>query len=1188
MSNKKISQLLESFVLSSTDILPIVNNNFTKKITGQTLLTFTNQFVAALSSNWNSVYSSSTKTSADWDSVYSAVRTISATWDSVYSSSRATSATWDSVYTSSRATSADWNSVYSAVRTISANWDLVYSTVRSISATWDSVYSSSKATSANWDSVYSSTRRISAEWDSVYSSSRATSADWNSVYSAVKAISADWNSVYTNVKANSSSVANYLPLSGGLISGNLTVYGNLSSTGVQSFANTIFTVTSAISVVHYGDGTALYIGNNGPGDIASFYDIDQGVEMLHVGGINSQRPNIGIKTSAPNKTLTVVGEISATEDITTSGSFRGDGSNLTDLNASSISSGTLSNERLPSNITISSSISAPTLSGSFYGDGSKLTNLFDGNVSLQAPTGQQWTNPTLFTFASGSELYPANDPESVHNWVDIATSYDGTIITALYSGDSIYVSSDSGQTWLKRGPQYKFWVAVAVSNDGSKQIAVTNSETYVSINYGLTWSSVSIPTGVSELYNVNISGDGNTIIVTANQDGDIWQYFTTDYGVTWQDVWLAAYSLDAPLSYNGDIGIFGFNATLNIGNPLATTPVESIIVDDVVNSYLDFLENGYAWVDLDITDDGLQLAGVSFNGLLYTTKTGGWNNFVAVQPGINWKKVSMSADGTKLIAVTDSGEIYVSRDSGNQWISKGNQQNWSNVKISRDGTYGFFVRENGLYRSFIGVENESKIVSNVPISASVFYGAEGNSSQWNRGYAAYTNLIANSSAYLSGFNLSTIAATSATWNEAYTNLVANSAYYLSGAGGVPVDLSTIAAASATWNDVSTKVQSNSAVWTSGPKFVSDLTVSLPGGKTFGRYGTGEVIAATGKTAAEVIQMAIAAPINPTVSLTTSTTIAFNQTAISNTMNYSYTINTLGAAVSAVVLEWRRNNTGSWTTLYEGTDTSGFFVHTLTDTAFNTQPFNYRYSVVDNQGARATATRDITPAAYVAPTINLTVAANSLTSPEVNLTREQGNVRSNISGLITRNSANVALTNYVVQTQESGGAWTDIGTATSISGGSYTISSSLHSPIAGASTASTIAYRIKVVDAYTTNYSATTTINFYNLIFHGPSSTIPTDSAGVRALPSRIFTTGSNPFILNTGTTHTKFTVAVPSSLSITQVLDLDASNANVTSNYVVATVVVNNSYPMGISYKVYTLSNSVPYSSDHRHQITRA
>ena len=377
-----------------------------------------------------------------------------------------------------------------------------------------------------------------------------------------------------------------------------------------------------------------------------------------------------------------------------------------------------------------------------------------------------------------------------------------------------------------------------------------------------------------------------------------------------------------------------------------------------------------------------------------------------------------------------------------------------------------------------------------------------------------------------------------------------------------------------------------------PQFVfpSDLVVSLSSGKTFGKYLTGQTIPATGKTAAEVIEMAIVEPISPTVSLTSPTTIAFNQTAISNRLTASYTINSLGSGVSSVSLEWRRGGAGSWTVLSTSTTTPLTYLHTLTDTNFNTSAFNYRYIVTDTATGQNTATLNITPSSYSAPSISFSVVGTSVSSPETNTKRERGNVSSTLSGTITRNSANVSLTSYTVQYQVNGGSWNNISglTNVSISGASATIPSTVHNPT-GDSTATSIAYRVQVVDAYTTTTSSTTTITFLYMIYYGTSASAPTDSAGVRSLGNKIFTDGSNPYNLLTGTTEKIFTSAMPSTLSITQVLDLDALNANITANYVLSTFNVNDAGGNAVSYKVYTMTNSIPYSDmSHRHQTTRA
>jgi hypothetical protein len=121
--------------------------------------------------------------------------------------------------------------------------------------------------------------------------------------------------------ANNFTSSNFLSLSGGLVQGpvqinnNLTVFGNLTASGTTTFANTIFTTTSSLSVVHLGSGPALYVGNYGNDHIATFVDLQNNLEMLHIGGLSSTFPNVGIKTGNPNKDFTVQGEISATGTI---------------------------------------------------------------------------------------------------------------------------------------------------------------------------------------------------------------------------------------------------------------------------------------------------------------------------------------------------------------------------------------------------------------------------------------------------------------------------------------------------------------------------------------------------------------------------------------------------------------------------------------------------------------------------------------------------------------------------------------------------------------------------------------------------------------------------------------------------------------------------------------------------------
>jgi hypothetical protein len=103
--------------------------------------------------------------------------------------------------------------------------------------------------------------------------------------------------------------------------GDAVFQGGLSALSGATFTNTVFTSTSALSVINTGIGPALYVAQAaGNYDIASFYDKD-GIEILHVG--NAPTPGstgkIGINESFPGAELTVKGAISGSDGITVAG-----------------------------------------------------------------------------------------------------------------------------------------------------------------------------------------------------------------------------------------------------------------------------------------------------------------------------------------------------------------------------------------------------------------------------------------------------------------------------------------------------------------------------------------------------------------------------------------------------------------------------------------------------------------------------------------------------------------------------------------------------------------------------------------------------------------------------------------------------------------------------------------------------
>ena len=388
-------------------------------------------------------------------------------------------------------------------------------------------------------------------------------------------------------------------------------------------------------------------------------------------------------------------------------------------------------------------------------------------------------------------------------------------------------------------------------------------------------------------------------------------------------------------------------------------------------------------------------------------------------------------------------------------------------------------------------------------------------------------------------------------------------------------------------------------------FPSDLTVSLTGGRTFGRYATGETIPAAGKTPAEVILLAIAQPISPTVATPTATNIltsVWNTTGSVNTsLTGSYTINTLGASVASARLEFRSGSSGAWSILTTSTSTPLLLDHTFTVGTNFTSTLNYSHIVVDSAGAVATGSVTLTPQTYTSPTIGaITLARTTLggITGESNTTRERGNTVSAITGTITRQRTNAPLSSYAVQYRvNSAGGYTGVpGLSGSIPAASSSFTfTGLHNEAALlTSVTSALDYIVSVVDTWQTSSvtPSSNTISFLSAIFYGTGSAAPTTSADVRSLPNKVFTTTTNPFTLNTGATNRFFTVALPtrntSHDTITSVTDTDALGADITANYVNSAFSVGDGGGVNSTYNVYTMEVATPYASDHRHVVTRA
>lgn len=94
---------------------------------------------------------------------------------------------------------------------------------------------------------------------------------------------------------------------------------------------------------------------------------------------------------------------------------------------------------------------------------------------------------------------------------------------------------------------------------------------------------------------------------------------------------------------------------------------------------------------------------------------------------------------------------------------------------------------------------------------------------------------------------------------------------------------------------------------------------------------------------------------------------------------------------------------------------------------------------------------------------------------------------------------------------------------------------------------------------------------------------PTTSVEARTM-SRTF---NNTFTLNTGSSSLAFTILLPPAKTLVSVIDEDALGTNLTADYVSqGTFSVDDGGGNPVNYNKYVLNIGVPYSSNHRHNVT--
>lgn len=321
--------------------------------------------------------------------------------------------------------------------------------------------------------------------------------------------------------------------------GNVTIFGDLTATGVSTFANTVFSTTSALSVVHVGSGPAAWIGNDGTGDIASFYDIDQNIEVLHIGGNNSAFPNVGVKTSTPNKDFTVKGELSSSGTVYdatgNSANWNSVYSSVTPVssNWSSVYSSVASTSG-DWNSVYSSVVNTSANWNSTYSSVNSVSGNWQNVYNLVAPASASWNSvysSVASVSASWNSVYSSVNSVSA-NWQNTYTNYSAN--SASYATTSTVNAVSSQLVLATDFNAYKTDVASATATLLPTSVYQSASgvwqNTYntVQTNSASNWDNASVTSYVDNNF---LSLTGGTISGNLSVLGSV-AYLDTTVAVT--------------------------------------------------------------------------------------------------------------------------------------------------------------------------------------------------------------------------------------------------------------------------------------------------------------------------------------------------------------------------------------------------------------------------------------------------------------------------------------------------------------------------------------------------------------------------------------------------------------------------------------------------------------------------------
>ena len=384
-----------------------------------------------------------------------------------------------------------------------------------------------------------------------------------------------------------------------------------------------------------------------------------------------------------------------------------------------------------------------------------------------------------------------------------------TIGSALFLGSpwyGVYVSYDSGATWIKKSSGLTDTTVMSLITDAGLLYAGTNgSGVFISSDNGGSWQPAGAGLGAGNAQRVyNLVSAGGTIVAGTRAGA----YRSTDKGATW--------TVAATGMTSRDVSALGVHGTDFIAGTYGAGVYRS------TNGGIDWSPSSNGWTDGNVrgfaSAGGVLFAGNYGKAVVYTSTDNG-SDWTASGSGITSKTIcALWSTGSNVIAGTSDG-LNVSTDGGASW---GSDAHFLNTTM-----YGFASLGNRIYAATGG----KGVFASTDQGAS-WFDANGNFpvSGWVPVYSVaadspYVYIGAGAGVYRSSDNGST-------WEPAKNGMTDSVAYAMCAANG------TLFAGTSTLMYVSTNHGTTWSASTNGLRSYKVLSIVSVDGAVLAAYAFG--------------------------------------------------------------------------------------------------------------------------------------------------------------------------------------------------------------------------------------------------------------------------------------------------------------------------------------------------------------